>query len=228
MNITEINRYPLKSGAADILTEGQLKSTGLTFDRHWMVVSEQSGHFISQRDKGAQKLSRVRAAILDEGLELIAPDKKSLIVPFESANTRIIKIELHDQVYQGVDAGDEAAKWLSEYLPRWKDESFRLVYFPSDYTRSTKGHYTQDELAVAEFADGYAVLITNEASLTDLNQRLEAKGVDPVKMNVFRPNIVIGEAASWEEDNLRQLRVGEAILEVVKPCGRCPITGVSL
>jgi uncharacterized protein YcbX len=226
MQVTEINRYPLKSGAADSLKMGQLTPTGLTFDRHWMVVSE-SGRFISQRDKGAQKLSLVRAAILDEGLELLAPDKSPLIVPFENASPRIIEVELHDQLYKGIDAGDEAARWFSELLPPWKGESFRLVYFPSDYTRSTKGHYTQDESAVAEFADGYAVLITNESSLADLNPRLESKGIAPVLMNVFRPNIVIGGAAPWEEDDVKRLQIGDAILEVVKPCARCSMTGVT-
>jgi uncharacterized protein YcbX len=226
MQITEINRYPLKSGAADALNMGQLTPSGLTFDRHWMVVSE-SGRFISQRDKGAQKLSLVRAAILDEGLELFAPDKSPLIVPFESKAPRMIDVELHGTHYKGVDAGDEAATWFSELLPAWKGESFRLVYFPSDYTRSTKGHYTQHESAVTEFADGYAVLITNESSLADLNPRLVSKGVDPVRMNVFRPNVVLGGAAPWEEDNIKQLQIGDAVLEVVKPCARCPITGVT-
>jgi uncharacterized protein YcbX len=226
MQVTEINRYPLKSGAADTLNNGELTLTGLTFDRHWMVVTE-SGRFISQREKGAQKLSLVRALLGDEGLELFAPGKDPLIVPFESATPRRITVELHDEFYEGVDAGDEAAQWFSEFLPPWKNESFRLVYFPSNYVRSTKGRYTQLDSAVTQFADGYAVLITNEASLADLNQRLEAAGVDPVKMNVFRPNIVIGGGAAWAEDELKQLQIGDAIVEVVKPCGRCPITGVT-
>jgi len=189
-------------------------------------VSE-SGRFISQREKGAQKLSLVRAVVSDEGLELFAPDKTPLLIPLESANPRRMQVELHGSFYQGVDAGDEAAQWLSEFLPQWQGESFRLVSFPSDYVRSTQGHYTQENSAVTEFADGYAVLITNESSLADLNPRLTAVGADPVQMNVFRPNLVIAGGEPWAEDGFKQLRIGEAVLEVVKPCGRCPITGVT-
>jgi uncharacterized protein YcbX len=130
-------------------------------------------------------------------------------------------------LHQGIDAGDEAAQWFSQLLPRWQGESFRLVYFPSDYTRSTKDRYTQHDAAVTEFADGYAVLITNQASLDDLNPRLQSTGAEPVKMSVFRPNIVIGDGDPWIEDGLRELQIGEAVLEIVKPCGRCPITGVT-
>lgn len=226
MRVTEINRYPLKSGAADSLNNAELTLTGLTFDRHWMVVTE-SGRFISQREKGAQKLSLVRAVLLDEGVELFAPDKPSLMVPFESSDPRKMRVELHGDFYEGIDAGDDAARWFSEFLPSWKGESFRLVYFPSDSVRSTKDHYTQLDSAVTEFADGYAVLIANEESLADLNPRLEAAGADPVQMNVFRPNLVIGGSAAWAEDNLKQIQIGDAILEVVKPCARCPITGVT-
>ncbi len=52
-------------------------------------------------------------------------------------------------------------------------------------------------------------------------------GADPVQMNVFRPNLVIGGSAAWAEDELKQIQIGDAILEVVKPCARCPITGVT-
>ena len=226
MQVTEINRYPLKSGAAERLPVGELMHTGFTFDRHWMVVSE-SGHFMSQRDKGAQKLALVRAVLLDEGLELFAPDKLPLLIPFESPNPQRTTVEIHGNLYEGVDAGDKAAQWFSELLPPWKNQSFRLVYFPSNYTRTTKDRYTQHESATTKFADGYAVLITNQSSLDDLNPRLQQAGAETVKMNVFRPNLVISGGEAWAEDNLKEVQIGDAVLEIVKPCSRCPITGVT-
>ncbi|MEC7905851.1 MAG: MOSC domain-containing protein [Verrucomicrobiota bacterium] len=46
------------------------------------------------------------------------------------------------------------------------------------------------------FADGYPLLVISQASLEDLNQRLEF----PVEMNRFRPNIVIEVCQPYDED----------------------------
>ena len=46
------------------------------------------------------------------------------------------------------------------------------------------------------FADGYPLLVISQASLEDLNQRLEF----PVEMNRFRPNIVVEVCQPHDED----------------------------
>src|SRR5204862_2476546 len=74
------------------------------------------------------------------------------------------------------------------------------------------------------FADGYAYLVTTEASLADLNARLGARGAKPVPMNRFRPNLVIRGGNAFAEDGWREIRVGDAVLEAAKPCGRCQVT----
>jgi uncharacterized protein YcbX len=74
------------------------------------------------------------------------------------------------------------------------------------------------------FADGYAYLVTTEASLGDLNARIAANGGRGVPMNRFRPNLVLRGNAPWDEDSWREIRVGEAILRAAKPCGRCQVT----
>jgi hypothetical protein len=72
------------------------------------------------------------------------------------------------------------------------------------------------------FADAYPVLVISRASLEDLNRRLPA----PLRMNRFRPNLVVEGCAPFEEDRWRRIRVGEAILRLVKPCDRCATTTV--
>lgn len=73
------------------------------------------------------------------------------------------------------------------------------------------------------FADGYPYLLTNEASLRDLQQRCPAG----VQMEQFRPNLVVSGVAAWEEDSWKVLRIGDVIFDVVKPCSRCIFTTVS-
>ena len=73
------------------------------------------------------------------------------------------------------------------------------------------------------FADGFPFLLTNEASLRDLQQRCRAS----VRMEQFRPNLVVTGAQAWEEDSWKTLRIGDVVFDVVKPCSRCIFTTIS-
>jgi hypothetical protein len=80
-------------------------------------------------------------------------------------------------------------------------------------------------------SDGFPILIASEASLLELNRRLEVKGKPKLPMSRFRPNIVIGAAAAadgdtevlepFEEDRWKVIRIGDVVFHVVKPCPRC-------
>ena len=72
------------------------------------------------------------------------------------------------------------------------------------------------------FADGYPLLVTNEASLVDLNRRLDR----PVPMDRFRTNLRVAGAAAWAEDGWGHLHVGGAEFFVAKTCDRCVVTTV--
>uniref|UniRef100_A0A7S4JAB4 MOSC domain-containing protein n=1 Tax=Odontella aurita TaxID=265563 RepID=A0A7S4JAB4_9STRA len=79
--------------------------------------------------------------------------------------------------------------------------------------------------------DGFPILVANEASLEELNRRLEQGGKDPVPMSRFRPNIVVRGKAPFEEDTWKAIRIRspdmdikrrrETILHLVKGCPRC-------
>lgn len=71
-------------------------------------------------------------------------------------------------------------------------------------------------------ADGFPFLLISEASLADLNERLER----PVPMDRFRPNLVVRGCEPFEEDGWSQVRIGPITFRVVKPCARCVVTTV--
>ena len=71
--------------------------------------------------------------------------------------------------------------------------------------------------------DGFPFLLTNDASLRDLQKRCPAS----VQMEQFRPNLVVTGAQAWEEDTWKVIRIGSVIFDVVKPCSRCIFTTVS-
>jgi uncharacterized protein YcbX len=71
-------------------------------------------------------------------------------------------------------------------------------------------------------SDGAPILLIGQASLDDLNTRLEVA----LPMNRFRPNIVVVGSEPYAEDTWARVAVGEVLLEVAKPCARCVTTTV--
>jgi uncharacterized protein YcbX len=43
-------------------------------------------------------------------------------------------------------------------------------------------------------------------------------------MNRFRPNLVVAGTEAWEEDDWSRVAVGEVVMRVAKPSGRCVVT----
>jgi hypothetical protein len=67
------------------------------------------------------------------------------------------------------------------------------------------------------FADGFPFLLATEASLAELNGRLDS----PVPMDRFRPNLVVRGGTPYAEDGWHHLRIGSIAFEACKPCSRC-------
>ena len=111
--------------------------------------------------------------------------------------------------------GPEAAAWLSNFL----GIEAQLVYMPDSTHRPTDhGRFETPN----SFSDAYPFLLISEASLGDLNQRLD----QPVPMNRFRPNLVVKGCEPFAEDTWKQIKVGNILFEVAKSCSRCSIPGV--
>jgi uncharacterized protein YcbX len=73
------------------------------------------------------------------------------------------------------------------------------------------------------FADSRPVLLTNENSLADLNQKLAAKGLAPSLMERYRANIVVKGLDAYAEDSVKELGINGVILQQPHLCGRCPV-----
>jgi hypothetical protein len=74
------------------------------------------------------------------------------------------------------------------------------------------------------FSDGFPLLLISQASLDDLNQRMEK----PLGMNRFRPNLVVKGNSAFAEDAWKKIRIGDIELRIVKPCSRCVIPSINI
>ncbi len=143
-------------------------------------------------------------------LTLVASDGVLCVLAGRSGTARAVTV-WGDRV-AAVDAGDGAARWLSEHLGR----PCRLVFMPNDTRRAVDEAYGRAE-DIVSFADGYPLLLTLTASLDDLNRRLD----EPVAWDRFRPNVVVDGFTAFAEDGWRQVDVGTVRFRVAKPCARC-------
>ena len=210
--LTDLHIYPVKSCRGIALQEARIAATGLTDDRHWMLVRP-DGRFITQREY--PRMALISTQVTDEALTLGAPYMANLRVPRNGAGeTREVTVWKFDG--RGVDCGEAAASWVSQYL----ETPLRLVRFDVDTPRVCSPEWTGDTRAITEFADGYPILVISRASLAELNSRLPK----PLPMERFRPNLVIDGVDAYGEDRIHELRAGGVTLRIVKPCTRCSIT----
>jgi MOSC domain-containing protein len=226
IRITQLWCYPLKSGSGVALEQALLTAAGLDGDRSWMVITP-AGRFLTQRE--VPRLALVRPALGADALLLQAraparsragpasaqPHLPDLRVPLRGDGRRVEVVVWKDTCV-GIDAGDAAAAWLGQLLER----DCRLVRFDPAQRRLSSRQWTGSIEAENRFSDGFPVLVISEASLEDLNSRLDR----PLPMNRFRPNIVLAGVDPYDEDRIDELYDGPLRLKIVKPCTRCRIT----
>ncbi|HEY8964018.1 MAG TPA: MOSC domain-containing protein [Alphaproteobacteria bacterium] len=237
-HVADLRYYPLKSGRGYSVKRTQLTHDGILDDRSWMLVQDDPSHpkyrhHFSQREKGGKRLATIDTRLIPGwiGGELKAA--------FSALNAGVCEVDnpnakndpsvwrdifIHGNPVKGLDAGDEAAAWFSNYL----ETPVRLMRFP-DWAKDGDGKHFLRPLKPAyydvsdhtHYADGGPLLVTNTASLAQLQPLFNGPEIE---MERFRPNIVIEGLEPWEEDIAHEIQIGKHLLiEIRKPCDRCGI-----
>jgi uncharacterized protein YcbX len=213
MLIKELYNYPVKSLAGNQLESVYVEKRGFSNDRRFMFIDE-NNRFITARSH--HQLIQIKVRVKNKELVfnnstnqdqlnqpiLFSKEKINVSIWNSNSNCHLIENNMID-------------RWISDFCGK----SLRLVYMADDDIRNVNSKYSNPD-DIVSFADGYPILITNNKSLDNLNQKLEK----PVKMNRFRPNLVVDGSLSWEEDHWKKIKIGKTILRIAKPCARCIVT----
>ena len=212
MRVVSLHLYPIKSVRGHSVSEVAITPRGFKGDRRWLVTTP-TGQFYTQRE--LPRLACISADYTVDGLVLKAPGMPDLAVAAPTSAGPLLPVTVWESLVPVPMADAAAEAWLSQFL----QTPVRLVYLPDDITRPCTSSLAGagDEVS---FADTFAFLLTSMASLADLNTRTQ----ELVPMDRFRPNIVIDGEVPWAEDGWQKLRIGEAEIELLKPCARCKIT----
>ncbi|KAF2899111.1 hypothetical protein ILUMI_07065, partial [Ignelater luminosus] len=131
-----------------------------------------------------------------------------------------------------LDCGDEAAKWVSDYI-LGSNSGLRLGFHDGLHRRNIKNthkkylqvHRNLKNEATGMYSDLSSYLLINQASIDELSNRIPEAKISAIN---FRPNILVEgqNAPPFVEDNWTWVKIGDVILYVARPCTRCVFTTI--
>ncbi|KAM0151712.1 hypothetical protein ACHAQE_008419 [Botrytis cinerea] len=265
--ITDLLIYPIKSCRGISIKSSHLTTHGLDLDRRWMFVSGDDHKFITIRDISSMTLIDTAFATAKSPSESGSEDAEYLVVSIRNTdkkvmvparpteqwlkdNTSLTQVEIWDYKTDGYVYKDEINSIFNEFF----EKEVKLVY-KGPTPRILRGNGAPEILGREEstnFPDVMPVLIANEASLQELNQRLARKGADEITIERFRPNIIVRgknernyediAPAAWTEDNWKRVRIinqsnsgllstvmgsNGVDIDVQARCARCQVPNVN-
>jgi uncharacterized protein YcbX len=215
--VSQLFIYPVKSLGGVALPSARLTDRGFEYDRRWMIV-DQDNRFLSQRE--IPELSLLHASVKNN--QLIITDSldpgDSIEIPITEGLGTMGRV----MVWQDDCAAEFVSAAADSWLSRKLSASCRLVYMPESEKRKVDEWYALHKNDITSFSDAYPLMMIGQASLDDLNARLDI----PLPVNRFRPNIVFSGGSPYEEDTMAHMRLKGIDLYGAKLCARCAITTV--
>lgn len=215
VQISQLYIYPVKSLGGIALQQAMVTSRGLEHDRRWMLIDSEM-QFLSQRKYPQMALFKLQ--VLEQGIQVFhQPSAQTILIPYQPQTREQVDVTVWDDACTGTYVSPELDDWFTQRLGvqcrliHMSDESIR----PVDPRYASAGHITS-------FADGYPMLLVSEASVAEINTRLN----DEITVKRFRPNIVISGTQPYMEDRILHFETAGINFYGVKPCARCVMIGV--
>ncbi|XP_075155094.1 molybdenum cofactor sulfurase [Haematobia irritans] len=218
--LKEICIYPIKSCGSYKITESwPLQSTGLLYDRCWMIV-DSTGMAMTQKHHTRLCLIKPKIyrekGVLELGFPNMPPVSVQINPVFEDSdrvNPAFCQSKVCKDLVTGYDCGDEVAQWLEDCL---ETPGLRLV--KQHNQRKSQDGDTKD-LSLTNQAQ---FLLINRVSAKWLSQKITTE-TEPLQstINRFRANFVIETNKAFEENDIESLQIGSTRFEVHSFCTRC-------
>ena len=206
--------YPVKSCRATPMEEISLSPKGVEGDRQLLIL--QNDRFTNQAR--LPKLATIATRRIDASTLSISHQGTGTIEHRVTSEGAEHTIDFYGNPVTVVDQGDAVADLISRAI----GTGVRVAALRASFRRAIP----LEEFALIDgtiqnrFVDVAPILVTNVASLADLNGRLD----DPVPMERFRPNIVIEGLDAYAEDTVGSLAGSGLRLLRATHCERCAVT----
>ena len=211
IRVEEIHIHPVKSCRRIEVDEAKVVATGLAHDREWQIVDAE-GSCVTQRKRAS--LATISTALDGDSVVLSAPEHGSTPLNLDGASPVTVLPLVGRRPVNGVDGGDDAALWISDFL----GDSHRFAAVTAD-----SNHHAPSSIDVFEqpltFVDLAPVLLANSASLAWLQER----AAEPFGMDRFRANVIVDAGDAWVEDTWHEMMVGSVAMTAELPWPRCAV-----
>jgi len=207
--------YPLKGAQGVGVKEVEVRRGGIVGDRQVMLVKD--GENYAQRDH--PQVATIAVDLLEDGRIALSQASAGDFTHEVSGQGGEVPIKLLHNAITTLDQGDEIAAWACAAM---KEEGLRVVSLPKPWDKWIPLPVFEriDGKPQAQLYDVAPLLVNNQASLDDFNTRAS----EPVPMDRFRANVVVGGLAAYEEDDVERLSSDEVELLFVTACERCVMT----
>ena len=181
---------------------------GLRYDRHWAIFGV-NGELLTARDY--PDLLELVATVGDDALSVQVDGEQMVSMPY--AGGVETEVDIWGVVGTGVKMDESVNSWFSGYL----GVACEVIFMNESSSRPVHANYGGKLGDVVSYADQCPVMLLSEATVAELNQKLES----PVPVLQFRPNLVIADVTAAAEDGWKRIRIGECEFEITKQCKRC-------
>lgn len=212
--VTGLYVYPIKSLQGVEVSEAEVLERGFKYDRRWMIVDE-NNKFITQRTH--PHLSQIKIKFSGNSIIASYSGYGDLEIPLSIESGEKVRVSVWEHQVEALEANDEQNKWISQIV----GVPCKLVFMPENSSRPINPERARNNENVS-FADGYPYLIISEASLQDLNSRMD----EDLPMNRFRPNIVVSGVSPYVEDGWKDFSIGNVDFYGTHSCKRCVFTTI--
>lgn len=191
---------------------------GLQNDRRWMIVDDKN-KFLTLRE--FPKMTLLKVELLPGGLKVESLENigSNLNIPFQPDADKLESVTIWNATLEAKRVGKYADDWFSEML----GVNCKLVFMPESSMRpvdTTSGYAPKGKFT--SFADAYPFMMLGEASMQDLNSRMEI----PLSINRFRPNIIFSGGFPFQEDEIENFKINGISFTGLENCTRCMIPNI--
>ncbi|KAG0735638.1 hypothetical protein G6F16_009443 [Rhizopus arrhizus] len=249
--VESIHIYPIKSCHSIELKECKVGNLGIEHDRRFMIVEAKTNKTITQRKYASLSILYPLVNPETNTLTLTAQGQDPLSLPLTQDLSKLSKrsVSLWKDTLTVYDLGDEASRWLTQFLVNHRQSDQENSHNPDDpvkdddpipearlVTLEDPEHKVYSRPAHpnlpgihSPFADWSPISFGFTASLEHVNQGLIETGIskgNQIPMSRFRNNITISGTVPWEEDQWLVVRIGQVTLYIIQPIARCTVPGI--
>jgi len=207
ITISQLWTYPFKSGKGQSLNTTQFDAEGMCNDRR-LVALDKNGVFLTARRYA--ELLQLSCTKTAKGWLLAHPSQSEPHEILLGSLTATVSGTLWKDSIKALDAGDEAAHWLSQIL----NTEVRIALWEKQSRHSNKYQFE------TTFSDASPILLTSEASIQTACQW----GGIASDARRFRANLIVEGIEAFAEDSWRKFSIGGVEFEVLDTCVRCILT----